>query len=186
MGIMNRVMRLCKADIHGVMDQLEDKGLLLKQCLRDMEAELGRKEARLRKMETSRGQAQRDHERCTKECERLDQDIESAIEKDEDDIARLLIKKLKPLAYYCDELDRHIQTVEREIIGSQEALKEQRLQYKQLQLRSKEYFYQVERDESEKSICVRTPLPIAGEATEGEVELELLKRKEATKGGAKK
>ena len=31
MGIMTRIMRLCKADLHGVMDQLEDKELLLKQ-----------------------------------------------------------------------------------------------------------------------------------------------------------
>ena len=34
MGIMTRFMRLCKADMHGVIDRLEDKGLLLKQYLR--------------------------------------------------------------------------------------------------------------------------------------------------------
>ena len=44
MGIMTRMLRLCKADVHGVMDQLEDKGLLLKQYLREMETSLGHKE----------------------------------------------------------------------------------------------------------------------------------------------
>ena len=33
MSIMTRFVRIFKADIHGVMDQLEDKGLLLKQYL---------------------------------------------------------------------------------------------------------------------------------------------------------
>ena len=31
MGIFSRMVKLCTADLHGVMDQLEDKGLLLKQ-----------------------------------------------------------------------------------------------------------------------------------------------------------
>ena len=41
MGIMTRFIQLCRADIHGVMDQIEDKGLLMdkekfrKRCLED-------------------------------------------------------------------------------------------------------------------------------------------------------
>ena len=60
MGIITRFIRVCKADIHGVMDQLEDKDLLLKQHLRDMEVELSRKEARIRRLVASRDQAQGD------------------------------------------------------------------------------------------------------------------------------
>ena len=184
MGIMTRFMRLCRADIHGVMDQLEDKGLLLKQYLRDMEGELGKKEAKLRKMVASREQAQRDYERVARECEKLDHDIEAAIEKDKDEIARSLIKKFKPLAYHCDELRRHMEALTREISQSREGLEKQRLQYNQLQLRSEEYFNRLERDAWGKSISMMTPSVAAGEASEGEVELELLKRKEAAKGGA--
>jgi len=40
MGITTRLVRIFKADLHGVMDQLEDQGLLLKQHLRDMQAAL--------------------------------------------------------------------------------------------------------------------------------------------------
>jgi hypothetical protein len=40
MAILARIIRLFKADIHGVMDQIEDQGLLLKQHLRDMEDSL--------------------------------------------------------------------------------------------------------------------------------------------------
>lgn len=183
MGIMMRLMRLCKADIHGIMDQLEDKSLLLKQYLRDMEEDLDRKEAGLKTIVASREQAQRDYERCTRDCEKLDQDIEAAIEKDKDDIARSLIKKLKPLAYHCDQLGRHVHALEWETSKLQQCVEEQRLQYGQLQLRSREYFHRVEREEWEKT-TLTTASPVgSGEVSEAEVELELLKRKESVKGG---
>jgi phage shock protein A len=183
MGIMARFMRLCKADIHGVMDQLEDKGLLLKQSLRDMEEELGRKEARLRKLVASREQLKRDDERTTRECEKLDQDIEAAIEKDRDEIARSLIKQFKPLARHRDELGRHIQTLAREISQFRECVEEQRFQYEQLRLKSKEYFHRMEREAWEKTISIAMPSSVSGEASEAEVELEFIQRKEAAKGG---
>ena len=53
MGIMTRLIKICKADVHGVMDQLEDKALLLKQHLRDMQETLTAKETELKKMMTS-------------------------------------------------------------------------------------------------------------------------------------
>jgi phage shock protein A len=49
--------------------------------MRDMEEELGRKEASLRQMVVSRDKAQQDYERYAEQCEKLDQDIEAAIEK---------------------------------------------------------------------------------------------------------
>ena len=183
MGIMTRLMRLCKADIHGIMDQLEDKSLLLKQYLRDMEEDLDRKEAELKNIVASRQQAQRDYQRCTRECEKLDKDIEAAIEKDKDDIARSLIKKLKPLAYHCDALGRHIHTLEWETSQLRQCVEEQRLQYEQFQLRSREYFHQIDREDWEKTTSIRSPSGGSGAVSEAEVELELLKRKESVKGG---
>jgi phage shock protein A len=52
MGIAKRVFNIFKADIHGMMDQLEDKGLLLKQYLREMKEALELKEIRLKKLES--------------------------------------------------------------------------------------------------------------------------------------
>jgi phage shock protein A len=168
------------------MDQLEDKGLLLKQYMRDMEEELGRKQTTLRQMVVSRDKAQQDYERYSEECEKLDLDIGAAIEKDKDDIARLLIKKMKPLAYHREELNRHIQTLGREIRQFHEQVEEQRLQYEQLQLRAKEYSHQAEREQWEKTISTTAPAAASREPTAEEVELELLKRKEAGKGGVEK
>jgi phage shock protein A len=183
MGIMTRFMRLCKADIHGVMDQLEDKGLLLKQYLRDMQEELGQKEARVRKLVVSRDKLQQDCDKYSGECEKLDQDIESALRKGKDDIARQLIKKLKPVSSHRDELTRHVQNLTKEITEFHGLIEEQRLQYEQLELRAKEYFHREERARWERTIASAIPSPPSGEPSEEEIELELLKRKESAKGG---
>lgn len=186
MAIMTRFMRLCKADIHGVMDQLEDTGLVLKQYLRDMEQELDRKEARLTKVLASRDRAQREYEKYTLESEKFEQDIRIAIEKGKDDIARVLIRKLRPLVYHRDELGRHIEVLDREIKQFGECVEEQQLQYQQLQLRCTEYFQSVEREEWEQAMSDVVPRSTSREPSEEEVELELLQRKEAIKGGESK
>jgi phage shock protein A len=186
MTIMTRFMRLCKADIHGVMDQLEDRGLVLKQVLRDMGKELDRKDATFRKMEAAREQAQRDCQKYAGETGKLEQDLAVAIEKDKDDIARVLIRKLKPLLRHQEELERHRATLDREIAEFQHALDAQRIQHEQLQLRSAEYFRGLERREWEKTVSVMIPSVILREPSEEEIEIELLQRKEAVKKGKKR
>jgi phage shock protein A len=99
MAILTRIFQLFKADIHGVMDQIEDQGLLLKQHLRDMQESLVQKETQLKKMGTARDQAQQEFQMGKKETDNLESDLEVAIKKDRDDIARMLIKKLKPLSH---------------------------------------------------------------------------------------
>jgi phage shock protein A len=93
MAIMTRLVRLWKADMHGVMDQLEDKTLLLKQCLREMESSLRRKQARLAQLQGLREQLGRDQALRIEEQARLEADIALAVRKEKDEIARMLIRK---------------------------------------------------------------------------------------------
>lgn len=185
MTIMTRFMRLCRADIHGVMDQLEDKGLVLKQYLRDMEKELDEKENKLRKMGASLNQAQREYEKHARESARVEQDLTVAIEKDKDDIARVLIRKLKSLTGYMEELARHVDRLQCETARYRNGLNEQRLQYEQLQLRSAEYLRSLELRQWETALSGILPQAMGREPSDEEVEIELLQRKEAVKGGDK-
>jgi phage shock protein A len=184
MGIMTRFVRLCKADIHGVMDQMEDKGLLLKQHLRDMQEELDRKEARLAGMLASRDETQRERERRSREYQALEQDLTLAIANEKDDIARTLIRKLKPLAHHRDELECHIQTLDRDIAQFRTVLDEQRLLHEQLRLKASEQLRRTERQQWEEAIAGTViPHGVGAEPAEAEVELELMRRKQAMKGG---
>jgi phage shock protein A len=181
MSIATRFVRLCKADIHGVMDQMEDKGLLLKQYLRDMEEELDRKETTLRRLQASRDQSHRDHDRHTQECQKLEGDLALAIEKEKDDIARMLIRKIKPQNSHRDGLLLHIEALDKDIAQFRGCLEEQRLLYKQLQLRATEHFCRAERQEWEEAIAIISPHGTPLELSDSEVELELLRRKDASR-----
>lgn len=183
MSIMTRMVRMFKADIHGVMDRLEDKGLLLKQYLRDMETALLQNEERLKSLMNSRLQVQKEYDKYKLETEKMERDLTLAIEKDRDDIARMLIKKRRPLAGLRDELGQHLETLEHEIAQSKNSIERQRLHYEQLKHRSSEYFHRVEQQNWEKNLPTSMPHIFAADLSEEEVELELLHRKGAVKGG---
>ncbi len=178
MGIMTRVVKIFKADIHGVMDQLEDQGLLLKQHLRDMEEALNLQEVGLQKKIVSRKQVQQEHDQYKQQSETLENDLAVAIQKNKDDIARMLIKKIKPLNDLRDELARHIKILDEEIAQSKDHLDQQRLRYEQLKHRSVEFFHKTQMQEWQNDLSEIVPDGKYGELSEEEIELELLKRKE--------
>ncbi|MDY7037724.1 MAG: PspA/IM30 family protein [Thermodesulfobacteriota bacterium] len=179
MGIMTRIVKVFKADIHGVMDQLEDQGLLLKQHLRDMEEALTHKETKLKKILASRNQSRQELDRYNLQSERLEKDLAVALEKEKDDIARMLIKKIKPLDDLRDELAAHINKLDEEITRYKDHLEQQQIRYEQLKHRSVEYFHKAEIKEEEKNISGLLPDNSPIELSEEEIELELIKRKKA-------
>jgi len=178
MGITTRIVRIFKADIHGVMDQFEDQGLLLKQYLRDMEEALNQKEAKLARKIALRNRAQKEHAKYDQQYQALDHDLAVAVQRGKDNIARTLIRKAKPLGSLCGELAGQVANLDEEISQFKEHLSEQRLQYEQLKIRSAEYFHRTERQAREKDMLDIIPSNIPGELSEEEIELELLKRKE--------
>ena len=178
MGIMTRMINIFKADIHGVMDQLENREFMLKQHLRDMEEILARKDARLKRMLVSKNRIQHQREKYRQQCQKLEQDLTAAIEKDKTQIARLLIRKMKPLKQMQEELDRFIQSLSAEIIQLQEGLEQQRMQYEQLRYRSVAYFRKTEMPPWENTLPPIAADEAIAEMTDEEVEMELLKRRE--------
>ena len=179
MGVFTRIVRICKADIHGVMDQLEDQGLLLKQHLRDMEKALSQKEARLKQLVASRRQTLQEIDKYKEEIKKIEQDLTVSIEKGRDDIARMLIRKLKPMTLHKDEFQRHIEAMDREIAQMQDTVEKQRFQYEQFQLKSKGFDHKREQKEWEKHMSSIVPKGVSQDIPDEEVELELLQRKEA-------
>ncbi len=179
MAIITRIVKIFKADIHGVMDQLEDRRLLLKQHLRDMEEALHRKQAKLSKMAASHKQGLRDLAGHKQQWEALDQDLTVAIRKNKDDIARTLIRRIKPLEDRRDELGRHLKTLDEELTQFKNHLQQQRIRYEQLKSRTAEYLHETQLQQWQKDVID----PISGDAygglTDQEIELELLKRKDA-------
>jgi phage shock protein A len=178
MAIIARIVKIFKADIHGVMDQFENKGLLLKQYLREMEEALHFKEAKLQKMTTSRHHRLQDLDRYKQQRETLEHDLTMAVRKNKDDIARMLIKRMKPLENLDEELSRHVKELDEEIDQFEKHLQQQRLKYEKLKNRSTEFLHKTQLQKWQKEAAGPFSYDSSGELSEQQIELELLKRKE--------
>jgi phage shock protein A len=165
------------------MDQLENQELLLKQHLRDMQAALMQKEAKFKQICRSRELTRQDYDKGETERCRLEADLEIALKKDKDDIARILIKKLKLLTAIQANRSRHIDRLSDEIRQFRKNCEQQRMQYEQLQQKAAEYFHHSEQQRCQ-DLDTTGQFDFAEDySSEEEIELELLQRKEAVKGG---
>src|SRR5689334_17487456 len=94
MSVFDRFRTTIAADAHGVIDALEDRALILRQCLRDAEAELARKRAQLETIELELRGLEREASRVDESVTSLDADATLAMQAGEDDLARHVLKRL--------------------------------------------------------------------------------------------
>lgn len=183
MTIMNRFFRLCRADIHGVMDQIEDKELLLKQVMRDMESLIEQKKAGLKKQTLSREQACQTHEHYMVELNQMEEDVTAAISKEKEDIARMLIKKRKRIENHAKAIKRHLDVLNKDIAERRETLNEQQMEYDKLKLKTAGFYCDKPPHDSSMDLGRISGQTFEMEPTDEEIELELFRRKDALKGG---
>ena len=183
MGIMTRMLRLCKADVHGVMDQLEDKGLLLKQYLREMETSLGHKEQQVNALTQRIGRLTGQIARHVQEMDKLERDLVLALEKEKDDIARMLIRRRRALETASSHLNEQIEAMTQEKTQLAETLAHQRLQYETLRAKAEAYCSRAADRLFETASRHHAGTVYSIDPGDEEIELELLARKEALRKG---
>lgn len=171
--------------MHGVMEQLEDKSLLLKQYLREMETSLQQKHSHAAQLRRTCEQISNDLTVRAKEREKVEKDIELAIRKEKDEIARKLIRKRITLQTDGERLQAQLQQLQEESDRLSGVIDEQQRQYEQLKVKATAYCQQAElRTFESNSQAWAEPLG-SSLISDDEVELELLRCKEAfSQGGA--
>jgi len=182
-GILSRAVRLCKADLHGVMDQMEDKDLLLRQHLREMQAAMAGRQARIDQLEETLRAAKRNRSRVTQQLQNLEEDLDRAVARGRDDIARMLIRKVIPFRKSVAQMTRHMEETAQHLAEEQDRLGAERLAYDETRRR-----VVVARERARST----TLMPEMGSAEAGEerwapseeeIDWELLQRKEAAGSG---
>jgi phage shock protein A len=181
---MTRFTRIFKADIHGVMDQIENKELILKQCLREMEASLAKNKAKLNQLKTDLEQHRNVIRQLEHEKAKSEHDVKTAIEKEKEDIARLLIKKRLKSDRQVEALSRHAESIEKKVEMLTERIEAQKHQHAELSLRSESWIQKTEYQQWGEIVSNIMPENSWHSISDEEVELELIKRKDAVRGGA--
>jgi len=171
-----RLSRLIQADAHGILESLEDRALLLKQHLREADLELQRKRARLATLDEEEQRLREDAKRLDEAILRLDEDTRLALAGGREDLARFAIGKLLPKRSEHAALQRRIEEVRGERESLAPKLAAQEAEYEELRGRVRQ------RLTADARGAGATTCP-EWRAADEEVEMELLRRTQATGGG---
>jgi phage shock protein A len=128
MALINRMSRLLTADVHAVLDRIEEPDVLLKHAVREMEEELARGEQRARTIEhESESLGERRH-KAEALLGELKEQLDVCFETGSEELARKIIKR----RLETERLERHVAerraALAKELTALRATLEEQREQ----------------------------------------------------------
>lgn len=168
MNFWDRMKTGLRADAHGIVDALEDEALLLRQHLRDAEAEVERKRARLLELEAATEKLSTERSRAQGEAQRTDRDVSFALSEGREDLARFALKQHLTETRKLERIDARHQVIVAERQKLEDLLTAQNAALDELKTRVQAHLATREAPDS----CFEmTPVG------EEQVELELLRRR---------
>lgn len=176
MKFVNRLICLFKADVHGWLDRVQDPELILRQALRDMTEELAKKEGCLRRLLHDRDQILKDLAALERQAAKIEADIDQALSRTQDDLARPLIARRLSLSTDQTRRQQHLVALEQEITSFGELVTRQRQVSEDVRLRAAAWVR--ERDLRRQAGDLVGGGPECSDTRRApEIELELLRRK---------
>jgi phage shock protein A len=118
MALITRLSRLMRADLHAVLDRVEEPEVLLRQALREMREELARDQQRQRLLGRERDQLDARAAELEQALVRSDQELDVCFAAEKDDLARALVKR----KLETRELQRRVEGRRHELDASLEQL----------------------------------------------------------------
>jgi len=104
MALINRISRVFQADIHAVLDRIEEPDLLLKQAIREMEEELSSDEQRLKILEHEQSLLNTRKSEIQEDLASIDSELDLCFNAGKNDLARSLIKRQLEIKQFCKHL----------------------------------------------------------------------------------
>jgi phage shock protein A len=126
MALITRVSRLFQADLHAVLDRIEEPDVLLRQAVREMEDELAKDEQCMKLLRHEQQQLitrQADIERTLQE---VDEELDLCFESAKEDLARPLVKRKLETLQFKKSLERKQQAADQALTTLQARLEENR------------------------------------------------------------
>lgn len=169
MRVFERIGRMVRADAHGMMDQLEERSLVLRQNLREAENEVARKRAVLEALDEERRTIRDEGVRLEARVTSLDADVALAIAGDDPELARYAVRRLIPQKAALRELFARAAELDGRRDRLAARLEAQQSQLDELRPRVRAKLARCEVDEPAFDVC--------DSVTEEEIDLELLRRR---------
>jgi phage shock protein A len=104
MALINRMSRLFTADVHAVLDRIEEPDVLLKHAIREMEEELARSEQRVKQLEHERTTLADRHRKVQAALAELGEQLDVCFGNGNEELARKVVKR----KLETERLDKHV------------------------------------------------------------------------------
>lgn len=128
MALITRVSRLFRADIHAVLDRIEEPDVLLRQAVREMEDELARDEQRIKVLTHDHGQLVSRHRDIQQSLEGIEAELDVCFDSGKEDLARTLIRRKLEAQRFTRFLARKHEVLETTLSGLRDRVAENRAQ----------------------------------------------------------
>ena len=126
MALVTRVSRLFRADLHAVLDRLEEPDVLLRQAVREMEEELVRDEQRSKVMGRELEQLTARESDLGQSLSGIEEELDVCFSCEKDDLARALIKRKLESERFSKHLCRKREALEESLARLNTRIEENR------------------------------------------------------------
>jgi phage shock protein A len=126
MALITRISRLFTADVHAVLDRIEEPEVVLKQAVREMAEEVAGDEQRLRWLQAERQQLRQRIDDASEEVASLDGELDLCFAAGEEDLARSLVKRKLVAEQHLKQANQQMERVERDQDALETTLNEHR------------------------------------------------------------
>ena len=122
MAIISRISRLFAADVHAVLERLEEPELVLRQSIREMEEALAAQRAQLQRISSREHRLSRSSAQLKARCEDLNEQLDASIAAQRMDTSKALVKRkletqalLNNVSEKIDQMHQEAEQLEQDI-----------------------------------------------------------------------
>ena len=182
MTLITRITRLVKADLHGLLDGLEEPEEVIKQAIRDMEEDIATQERQLEELHAVLQRLEREAQETTTAMQEIESQIDICFAAENEPLAKNLIRKRLEMARRAKGIARAQEETRAQSDGLATRIATQKAQLASVVQKLKVYEETRPRQPWASSPCA--PLQGGSVITDDEVEVAFLEEKRRRSGAA--
>lgn len=168
MALINRITRLFSADLHAVLDRMEEPDIVLKQAVRDMQAAVADTDRQLRALKNREQQTAATRAAAQTRLDETQAELDVCLDAGNDELARSVLQRKLQLERSLADLESRAGQLQRSVSEHEAVLSRRRQELDAL--RSRAEAFESHDDHAAHAACTTM--------TSAEVEVALLREKQ--------
>ncbi|HEX5056158.1 MAG TPA: PspA/IM30 family protein [Gammaproteobacteria bacterium] len=182
MALIERLARLFQADVHAVLDRMEEPETLLKHALREMEDELAACEQRMRRLRQEQEQLLQRQAGIEQSLLRIDEELDICFNSGNDELPRTLVKRKLETQLFLRAVAQRREALDKALREQQAVLEEGRGQFESMRQKAELMAAEAQAGVADTQSCTRATTEFR--VQEADIEIALLRERQQRAGKA--